>query len=175
MKELWVWLIELLSLVGLVAILAYVKWSLTTLGAVLTLIGAFFPKMSTDKSKKTKGSAKVKSKNLSLIFRGSLRIGVILAGLLLVIGGVANVPEEKKIAEEKATFETLKEIQLLLPLVESSRQEIEDMSPEEKAERIIAYGRFLQIRDSLTHHVPWDEWDEEDLEQLRLLLNEGVN
>jgi hypothetical protein len=79
-------LFEYVGVFGVVALLVFVPASKTVVGAVLTVIGAFMPAQFI-RAEKAKGTIKLFGSNIS--FGGSLRIGVIVAGLItLVVAGV---------------------------------------------------------------------------------------
>jgi membrane-associated protease RseP (regulator of RpoE activity) len=87
--------------IGLGFIMVFLKsmsWTKMTLGAFLSLIGAFFPKNDKDK-KEEKGEAKISFSKLSFILKGSIRFAVVIAGIILIMGsiyeGVAGVENSK--------------------------------------------------------------------------------
>ena len=85
-KTLFEFVFEYVGVFGVVALLVFVPATKTVVGAVLTIIGAFMPAQFI-RAEKGKGTIKLLGSNIS--FGGSLRIGVIVAGLItLVVAGV---------------------------------------------------------------------------------------
>jgi hypothetical protein len=80
--ELLLYVTELSGLGAIVLILYFVSWIKIALGSTLVVTGAFFPFTRSDKAT---GKGALKWKNVSIDFRGSLRVGVILAGIILII------------------------------------------------------------------------------------------
>lgn len=89
--------LEFIGLGGLIAIFAYIPWTQMVLGAVLTMVGAFYPHSSADKAK---GQGHLNSARFSALFKGSLRAGVVIAGILLIIGAVVDGYSRKEARDE---------------------------------------------------------------------------
>jgi hypothetical protein len=82
MREIELFL-EYLGLAGIIGILAFITWTKMLLGAVVTIVGAFFPSRNSDKAT---GTGTIKWSQFNVAFKGSLRIGVIIAGIVLIVG-----------------------------------------------------------------------------------------
>jgi hypothetical protein len=88
MKQYVEWTLELIGLGGLITLLVFVKWTNVILGSVLSLIGAFFPQLRSNRA--GAGEAKTTFGKISVAFQGSLRYGVVIAGIILIIGGIVS-------------------------------------------------------------------------------------
>jgi hypothetical protein len=88
MKQIWLYILELLGLLGILSIIAFISWTKMLLGAALTAIWAFFPQLKSRSSEK--GEGRIESHNFKATLKGTLRFGVIFAGLVLVVGAVLD-------------------------------------------------------------------------------------
>lgn len=61
---------------------AFISWTKVALGAALVVVGAFFPHSTSDKAS---GSGAIKIAGIFITLRGSLRVGVVIAGLALIV------------------------------------------------------------------------------------------
>jgi hypothetical protein len=104
MKTLVEWLLELLGLGGVLAAVAYISWTKMTLGCAIALIGAFFPKTRSDGAK---GSGELHTKGTRAVFKGSLRVGLVLAGIVLLIGSLADSEDRYYVASLQAANQAL--------------------------------------------------------------------
>ncbi len=109
-KNLFEFVFEYVGVFGVLALLLFVPATKTVVGAVLTVIGAFMPAQFI-RTEKGKGTIKLLGSNIS--FGGSLRIGVIVAGLItLVFAGVETTRNigttATAIAQDSNTEETVK-------------------------------------------------------------------
>ena len=86
-------ILEFASLGGIVVMISLVSLAKMALGAVLTLAGAFFPSKQEDKSA---GQANIKFAKVTAAFKGSLRYGVIVGGVLLIIGAIIDGAHDVK-------------------------------------------------------------------------------
>jgi hypothetical protein len=88
-------LLEFIGVGGIVGLVAFVSWTKLSLGAVLALLGAFFPNMDTGMGKRDPdgGSAQLKMWNVLLKLSGGLRFGVVIAGLVVLVGAVLDAHE----------------------------------------------------------------------------------
>jgi hypothetical protein len=99
-------LLELLGVAGLVSLLAYITWTKMALGAVLTLLGAFFPSLK-DARQKLAGEGQVSWRGFLLKINGGIRFLVVIGGIILLIGAVLDghegyVKESRFLAEKSA-------------------------------------------------------------------------
>ena len=76
-------LIEYIALYGVVALMIFVPMKQIVVGMVLTFLGAFFP---SDFTNKLTGNGKITFKGVEVSLAGSLRLGVIVAGIVVLIG-----------------------------------------------------------------------------------------
>jgi len=83
-------LLELLGVGSIGGLLAFVTWTKITLGRALTFLGAFFPKLRSQKEPPQKQVAQIKLWTFLVRMSGGLRLGVVVAGLILVIGAVID-------------------------------------------------------------------------------------
>jgi hypothetical protein len=88
MKQIWLYILELLGLLGILGIIAFISWTKMLLGAALTAIGAFFPQLNLRSPEK--GEGRIESHRFKVILKGTLRFGVVFAGLVLVVGAVLD-------------------------------------------------------------------------------------
>ena len=103
MKQILLYILELLGLLGILSIIAFISWTKMLLGAALTTIGAFFPQLKSRSSEK--GEGRIESHNFKATLKGTLRFGVIFAGLVLVVGAVldGHTGKQKSDADIKNT------------------------------------------------------------------------
>ena len=98
------YLVELGAASFLLLFFAFITWTKVALGAALTVVGAFFPHSTSDKAT---GTGALKIGGASITLKGSLRVGVVLAGIALVINeGIDTSQKTKKYkgaADESAT------------------------------------------------------------------------
>jgi hypothetical protein len=90
-------ILEWIGLGGVIAILAYIPWPKMVLGAVMTLLGAFYPQSSADN---TKGEGSFKGASFTALFKGSLRAGVTLGGIVLIVGAIMDGYSGKEAVKE---------------------------------------------------------------------------
>ena len=84
-------LLEMLGLSGILFLLHFIPWTKMTLGAGLTLAGAFWPRQRQSANPThSEGQFEAKAKEWSLSARGSLRFLVVLSGMILIVGSVAD-------------------------------------------------------------------------------------
>jgi hypothetical protein len=85
---------EFVGLSGIIGMLAFITWTKVALGGVLTVTGAFYPTFRGRPAAAEKGQAKVGWKGLSAQFAGTLRFAVIVAGIILIVGGIGDGHEK---------------------------------------------------------------------------------
>ena len=74
---------------GLMSLLVFMKvfsWSKMLFGGFLSLVGACYP--IEKNSEKDKGTAEIKKNNFSLIFKGSLKFVLVIAGAVLIVSSI---------------------------------------------------------------------------------------
>ena len=94
------YLLEMIGVVGIVGLLAFIPLTKVALGAALACIGAFFP---TIRPVQVTGDGEVRVSRFRARFRGGVRIGVILGGLILLVGAVLTGVEERNKAAHKVS------------------------------------------------------------------------
>jgi hypothetical protein len=65
--------------------ISFIPWTKMTLGAALTVIGAFFP---TKNQGNDRGEATITMFGSKITIRGAARFGVIVGGILLILGSI---------------------------------------------------------------------------------------
>jgi hypothetical protein len=130
--------VELAATSGLIFAFAFISWTKIALGSVLTVIGAFFPNSTSDKATGT-GSLKLAGVNITL--RGSLRVGVLIAGLVLIVNeGISGKINSDKFSS--ATESASKNMEALAN-ARDNKAAIDTLTPAKRTERL------LELRDSL--------------------------
>jgi hypothetical protein len=84
------YILELLGVGGIVALIAFVSWTKLTLGGVLTVLGAYFPSLQPKTNNVAAGNTQIKVWNIFLKMSGTLRFGVVVAGLLVLVGAILD-------------------------------------------------------------------------------------
>jgi len=84
---------ELIPALILFALVLSVAWWPMALGALLVVFGAFWPHSKSDTAK---GSGTVSTKGFKMTMSGSLRIGVMLAGIIILVFTLHNQSQEKE-------------------------------------------------------------------------------
>jgi len=90
---------ELIPIFILFALVLSVSWHPMGLGALLVVLGAFWPYSKSDAAK---GSGTVSIKGFKITMNGSLRIGVMLAGIVVLILAFHNQAQQKENGKMKA-------------------------------------------------------------------------
>ena len=83
-------ILEYVGVAGIIGLISFVSWTKLALGAVLTFLGAFFPKAGARKESLEGGNAQIKVLNIFLKMSGGLRFGVVLAGLIVLAGSLLD-------------------------------------------------------------------------------------
>jgi hypothetical protein len=91
------YLLELLGVAGIVGLIAFIPWTKMALGAVLAFLGAFFP---TRNVAQAQGQGEVRWKQVIAKFSGGVRVGVVIAGMILLIGALLDGYQKKQAEEE---------------------------------------------------------------------------
>jgi hypothetical protein len=87
------YLLEIWGLGAIMALMVYLPWTKLALGGVLTVLGAFFPDLRGRKNLQ-EGTAQVRFANVLLNVSGGLRYAVVIAGIVVLIGAVADGHQE---------------------------------------------------------------------------------
>lgn len=90
--------------------LSFFTWTALSLGSALTFIAAFFPQVMPGQAANPRGGkAKIVLGPISVDFNGTLRFGMVVAGIILIISGVnqggKDVGPALAKAQEKMEFE----------------------------------------------------------------------
>jgi hypothetical protein len=80
-------ILEFVGLGGIILMISLVSLTKMALGAILTIVGAFYPSNVDDK---TPGQANINIAKAKAAFKGSLRYGVILGGVILIMGAIVD-------------------------------------------------------------------------------------
>jgi len=142
MARLGMYLLEFFGLVGMVGLVAYISWTKMALGAVLTMIGALFPQCTGDSQS---GQGTVKFANASAVLKGSLRVGMVLGGIVLLIGAVLDGYEgyrEKSRQRALIGIERLKD-RYRSVVAEMQEEDSDQVNPEERKRSMEAYEELL--------------------------------
>ena len=133
------YLLELAAAGGLMYVFAFASLTKMAIGAALTIAGAFFPHSSADKAT---GMGTMKVAGLNITLRGSLRVGVLLAGLLVLSNEGISI---------KKNFEKYRDT------ANSAASKIKDITDEEEAKKLSPFqihGRNLaklgELHDTLS-------------------------
>lgn len=85
-------LFELVAEYGLFTVIfgaiSFMSWTKMTLGAALSVIGAFFPANKRNKNNNTNGIGAIKILGAEVTFSGAARYAVIVGGILLILGSI---------------------------------------------------------------------------------------
>lgn len=106
------YLLELIGVGGIVGLMAFIPWTKMALGGALTFLGAFFPSLK-DERQATTGDGQLTWQKIILKFRGGIRFGVVMGGVVLLVGAVLEGHEgftKKKEIEEAARAQARAEL-----------------------------------------------------------------
>ena len=160
------YLLELAAAGGLIFVFAFVSWTKVALGAALTMAGVFFPHSTSDKASGT-GSLKLAGVNITL--RGSLRVGVLLAGLVIIgyEGIGAKLQSEKFTAAAKSAATKMGE---LFGGAKTAKPAYEGLTAKQRVEKL------TEVRNSLKamQATKPDSRVEATLESIEMLLQNNV-
>lgn len=102
------YMMELLGLIGMIGIMSYIAWTKMLLGAALSMVGAFFPRIqghdATDR-----GSGKINMHKIAISMVGGVRVLVVIGGIILIVGAVLDghtgyvEAKEKEAAQDVAS------------------------------------------------------------------------
>lgn len=81
------YLLNLLGVSGIVGLIAFIPFSKMVLGVIVIFLGAFFP---IPNGQNNGGEIIIRLKKLILKFRGGIRLLVVTAGIILVVGAMAD-------------------------------------------------------------------------------------
>jgi hypothetical protein len=105
-------LIEIVSVAGMVGLFAFVPLTKLSLAAILTFVGAFFPKFPrTDTNQE--GNAEIKVGNIGMKVSGGLRLSVIMCGLALFLFAMYETLDTAQTYERLALGGNESEIKLI--------------------------------------------------------------
>jgi hypothetical protein len=137
------YLLQLVGLVGILGLVSYISWTKMVLGAVLTIIGALFPQGTSDVQS---GQGTLKFAKASVVLKGSLRIGIVLGGIILLIGAVLDGYEGYKEKNQQRALGGIDRLSdrfrsNVAPLVEGSSTHVD---PVEIRRSLEAYEKLLE-------------------------------
>jgi hypothetical protein len=78
---------EYMGVIALVGLFVFVPITKMVLGAILTVVGAFFPTVQSA-NKKDEGKGKISLFKVAVTLSGGIRFAVIFAGVILLIGSI---------------------------------------------------------------------------------------
>ena len=94
------YMMERLGLIGMIGIMSYIAWTKMLLGAALSMVGAFFPRVhghdATDR-----GSGKINMHKIAISMVGGVRVLVVIGGIILIVGAVLDGHTSYVEAKEK--------------------------------------------------------------------------
>ncbi len=88
MGKIIVYVLELIGLGGLLVFITFIKWTNVALGAILSIAGAFFPQIRGLRTDSGEGSTTFGG--VSVVVRGGARFAVVVAGIVLIVGGIVQ-------------------------------------------------------------------------------------
>ena len=88
-----VYLIEFISVSGIIVLFAFIPWTKFTLGLALAIAGAFLPSMKEARQNKN-ASGEITFQNMVMKFNGGIRIAVVMGGLIVLTGAMIDAKKE---------------------------------------------------------------------------------
>jgi hypothetical protein len=131
---------ELAAAGGIVFLVAFVSWTKVALGAAVAIAAVFFPHATSDKAS-GKGSLTLAGFNITL--SGSLRVGVLLAGLMIIAyeGIGAKLQSEKFTAAAKSAATEMGE---LLGGAKTKKPAYDGFNARQRVEKLTAVRNSLK-------------------------------
>lgn len=130
---------EYAGVIALVGLFVFVPITKMVLGAVLTVVGAFFPRVESS-SKNDEGKGKLSLFKIAVTLSGGVRFGVIFAGVILLIGsileGYKNYDARK--TELVNTKIGLRESKVSLYKMKANLYRLNDPSDQKKTDSLIS-------------------------------------
>jgi len=87
------YVLEIGGLGAIIALMAYLPVTKLAVGGILTLVGAYFPDLR-GRENLQKGTAQIRFANVLLKVSGGLRFAVVIAGIVVLIGAMADGHQE---------------------------------------------------------------------------------
>jgi hypothetical protein len=143
-----VYLLELIGLFGLIGIVAFISWTKMILGAVLSLVGAFFPRVG-GRDSADRGSGEINIQQIAIRMIGGVRVLVVIGGIILIVGSILDGHEgyvrdrDTTLARQEARRALSQ--QQIDRLINGMRDEVREVGDPEARDRI-EHG-FNEIRD----------------------------
>jgi hypothetical protein len=93
---------ELIGFLGVFLSFSILTWTKLTLGGALSFLGVFFPSRAGDGNENKDNKAAIRLGPIAVDFQGGLRFALVVAGIVLLIGGVNQGGKDSAKAVAKA-------------------------------------------------------------------------